>query len=65
MIRTQVKLNTHIQNPNIGNAKALEIIAVDGTDKYSILFIANAEQYSSTLPSAQDIIDSIQITPPL
>jgi hypothetical protein len=59
------KIEYTYTDPNIGNAKALEIIAVDGNDKYNILFIANTEQYSSTLSSAQDIIDSIQITQPL
>lgn len=42
---------------------AMEIIAVDGNDKYNIIFIANTEQYSSTLPIAQKIVDSIKITP--
>ena len=30
---------------NIGNTKAKEIIAIDGNDRYDILFIANADQY--------------------
>ncbi|HEX9320408.1 MAG TPA: hypothetical protein VF884_15855, partial [Nitrososphaeraceae archaeon] len=46
---------------NIGDVKAMEIIAVDGNDKYNILFIANTGQYSSTLPAAQKMVDSIQI----
>ena len=55
------KIEYTYTDPNIGNVKAMEIIAVDGNDKYNILFIANPEQYSSSLPTAQEMIDSIQI----
>lgn len=41
----------------------MEIVAVDGKDKYNIVFIANPKQYSSTFPTAQEMIDSMQITP--
>lgn len=57
------KIEYTYTDQNIGNVKAMEIIAVDGNDKYSIVFISNPDQYPSTLPTAQEMIDSIQITP--
>jgi hypothetical protein len=50
-------------DPSIGDVKAMEIVAVDGSDKYNIVFIANPEQYSTALPVTQKMLDSIQITP--